>query len=253
MSIYVREALQRMSAGYFRNAPIEQWPNVGARIYGIKVPRSARVLPEKTTSVSANINIIFELLTETRDVSGDVAECGVFRGATFVPMALYLKQHGAKKMLYGFDSFEGFDEAVNIDVQLGGQADEDKRVAGFSDTSYEGLVLKLRRLGVASTAQLVKGYFCQTLPGHQDRRFSFVHLDCDIYQSYKDCLEFFYPRLEKGGVILLDEYNDPHWPGCNAAVDEFLANKPERLIEAEADNAQKWYIKKENHSPLATS
>ena len=70
--------------------------------------------------------------------------------------------------------------------------------------------------------QLVSGYFRDTLQEFSELRFSFVHLDCDIYASYMECLEFFYPRLAPGGIILLDEYNDPPWPGCNKAVDEFL-------------------------------
>jgi hypothetical protein len=45
-------------------------------------------------------------------------------------------------------------------------------------------------------------------------------------------------------VILFDEYNDPPWPGCNLAIDQFLADKPERPVEIERDNFQKWYIRK---------
>ena len=57
-------------------------------------------------------------------------------------------------------------------------------------------------------------------------------------------LEFFYPRVTSGGVILFDEYNDPPWPGCNKAVDEFLADKPETLQEIERDNHVKYFIRK---------
>lgn len=58
-------------------------------------------------------------------------------------------------------------------------------------------------------------------------------------------MEFFYPRINKGAVILLDEYNDPPWPGCNKAVDEFLADKAETLQKIEMDNYQKWYLRKQ--------
>ena len=66
-----------------------------------------------------------------------------------------------------------------------------------------------------------------------------------IYSSYKECLEFFYPRLSDGGLLLLDEYNDPPWPGCNKAVDQFLAEKPEKLEAIVLDNYQKFYFIKE--------
>jgi O-methyltransferase len=71
-----------------------------------------------------------------------------------------------------------------------------------------------------------------------------VHLDCVIYESYMQCLKFFYPRLVRGGVIVVDEYNDPPWPGCTQAVDEFLANKPEKLKELTSDNQIKYYLRK---------
>jgi hypothetical protein len=56
------------------------------------------------------------------------------------------------------------------------------------------------------------------------------------------CLEFFYPRMVKGGIILLDEYRDSAWPGCTQAVDEFIAGKPERLVEIKSDNHIKYYL-----------
>ncbi len=90
----------------------------------------------------------------------------------------------------------------------------------------------------------MKGFFATTLPQYAKHRFCFIHLDCDIYQSYRDTLAFFYPRITSGGIILFDEYNDPPWPGCNRAVDEFLSIKRETLVEIEQDNYQKWYLRK---------
>jgi len=55
-----------------------------------------------------------------------------------------------------------------------------------------------------------------------------VHIDVDIYQSVKDCCEFFYPRLHAGGVMLFDDYGKWTCPGAKLAVDEFFATKPEK-------------------------
>jgi len=65
-----------------------------------------------------------------------------------------------------------------------------------------------------------------------------------IYESYRQCLEFFYPRMASGGIILLDEYKDPPWPGCTQAVDEFMAGKPERISEISRDKHIKYYFRK---------
>jgi hypothetical protein len=55
-------------------------------------------------------------------------------------------------------------------------------------------------------------------------------------------------------AILLDEYNDPPWPGCNLAVDEFLSNKPEKLMEISlGSNYQKLYFSRTSTSVLPIS
>jgi hypothetical protein len=222
----------------YRSQPIRSWPAVTALLYDIKVPKAVR---PKTGG--ANINILFDLLDKTQPVAGDVAECGVFRGRTLVPMAVYLTQNGSAKHIFGFDSFEGFDDAVNVDVRLGGQASKDKHVAAFNETSVRFVQSKLKRFGVRN-ATLVKGFFRDTLARHAERRFSFVHLDCDIYESYKECLEFFYSRTSPGGIVLFDEYKDPRWPGCTKAIDEFLADKPEKPVLVMRENRQKFYVQK---------
>ena len=51
--------------------------------------------------------------------------------------------------------------------------------------------------------------------------------------------------MSTGGIILLDEHNGPLWPGCNAAVDEFLTGRPESLQLIALDNYEKYYIVKE--------
>jgi hypothetical protein len=51
--------------------------------------------------------------------------------------------------------------------------------------------------------------------------------------------------LTPGAIVVFDEYDDPAWPGCNAAVDEFLSDKPERLIEICRDNYVKTYFVKQ--------
>jgi Macrocin-O-methyltransferase (TylF). len=54
-------------------------------------------------------------------------------------------------------------------------------------------------------------------------------LDVDLYQSTLDCLEFFYPRLNPGGIIVTHDYS---WAaGVDRAFSEFFMDKPEKPIE----------------------
>jgi len=57
-------------------------------------------------------------LVMTQPVKGDIGECWVFRGRTLVPMGIYLAQQNSPKYIFGFDSFEGFDERNQGNIQL---------------------------------------------------------------------------------------------------------------------------------------
>ena len=224
--------------------PICSWPGFLGMIHDIAVPRGVRANSVPSPLGAANINIVLALLKRTETVPGQLAECGVFRGATIVPTAIYLREAGIDKHILGFDSFQGFDSSVNKDIALGGARDDQRKVGGFSETSKTLVEKKLSLFGVQNWVTLVPGYFRDTLAKYAECRFSFVHLDCDTYESYCECLSFFYPRITAGGIILFDEYDDPSWPGCNIAVDEFLADKPEKPQLIMQDNHQKFYIER---------
>ena len=59
----------------------------------------------------------------------------------------------------------------------------------------------------------------------QNKKIFFLHLDVDLYSSYKICLEKLWNNVIKGGIVCFDEYSDPKWPGAKEAVDEFLKKK----------------------------
>ena len=75
-----------------------------------------------------------------------------------------------------------------------------------------------------------KGFFPDTAGPVADNKFCLVHVDVDIYQSVRDCLEFFYPRLVSGGFMVFDDYEGKNCPGVRKAIDEFLVDKPEVQI-----------------------
>src|SRR6266446_1348458 len=215
MQQVVKRVLQDMTARICGARPLSTWPAFLGRIHEIRLPRNVTPQHSCSPTGSVNINILIAMIDQTLSVLGDVAECGVYRGSSLVPMAIYLRQKGSPKRVLGFDSFEGFPESIQIDLELGAaNLDSDKKVGGLSETSLELVQSKLDRFHLTNV-ELVKGYFNESLQRYRDHQFCFVHLDCDMYSSYKECLEFFYPRLTSKGVLLLDEYNDPAWPGCN--------------------------------------
>jgi len=72
------------------------------------------------------------------------------------------------------------------------------------------------------------GVFPETAKEVGKIKFSFVHLDADIYESTKSGLEFFWPKINKGGIVLIHDY--PCALGVKKAVEEFFQDKPEYII-----------------------
>jgi O-methyltransferase len=218
--------------------PLATWPPLVGIVHDIKLPR--RTKPHGPTG-AANINILVAMIDRTAPIAGDLAECGVFRGASLIPMAVHLRQVAPGKHLFGFDSFAGFDNSILLDIGMGGPPEANKRVGAFGETSPAMVRDKLQHFR-AENVTLIPGYFRDSLPQCADQRFSFVHLDIGIYDAYRECLEFFYPRLSSGGIILLNDYGKARWPGCTKAVDEFLSSKSEKLQVIEMGHHRKFYI-----------
>ncbi|HYL78111.1 MAG TPA: TylF/MycF/NovP-related O-methyltransferase [Bryobacteraceae bacterium] len=239
----LKEAVSGIAGPILRSIPIGLWPPALSQVTGVLAPRAIVPRERADSAGGANTKMLFEFLDRTAKLEGDIAECGVWRGRTLVAMAIYLVQESIPKTIWGFDSFQGFDASVARDIALGGTDTAEKRVGGFEDTSYALVNRKLSAFGLHNV-QIRPGYFRESLPGCNDRKFCFVHLDCDIYESYAVCLDFFYPRLVPGGVLLFDEYNDPAWPGANCAVDEFFANQPDKPQSIVRDNFEKWFVVK---------
>lgn len=244
MKAILRKVARPLAATYYRNRPLDVWPARVADLLEIKTRQNVSPKATESPDGGSNINIIFDLLQQTASIPGDIAECGVFKGASLAATGLWLRQSQSDKQAWGFDSFEGFDDSVALDVALGGPANSERKVGGFAGTSLGHVRSKLALLGLRQRVTLVPGYFSDTLATIDERAWSFVHLDCDIHDSYLQTLDYFYPRLSPGGIILFDEYDDPPWPGCNIAIDGFLSDKPEKPIRISRDNYIKSYIRK---------
>jgi len=149
-------------------------------------------------------------------IRGAMAEIGVWRGET----SAFLHRCAPERRLYLFDTFAGFDER---DLAPG-RAD-----ARFRDTSVEAV---RRRVGPSTNVMLVPGHVPGTLAEASEERFAVVLLDLDLFEPTRASLEFFYPRLEAGGYLVMHDYNNSEsdW-ACKRAFDEFLAERPERLVE----------------------
>ena len=156
--------------------------------------------------------ILYQVAIDTESVAGDLAEAGVYRGGS----ALLLSKVSGKR-LHLFDTFCGLPTPDEADVH---------REGDFADTSDKDVAQLLGKRDVVFYA----GLFATTFRLAEDQRFSLVHIDVDLYESTQQCLDFFYPRVSEGGVMVFDDYGFISCPGARRAVDEFFTTKRERPI-----------------------
>ena len=159
----------------------------------------------------AELNLLAKQIN-SRNVAWSVAELGVYKG----DFAIQLAAHFPGRRLYLFDTFTGFTpEDVSLEHSLGSTT---LKAGAFADTSFEEV---RARFSSYSNVHIIKGCFPETAGGYEQERFCFVSLDADLYQPIYAGLRFFYPRLNTGGCILIDDADSPQFPGAGKALRAF--------------------------------
>tara|TARA_B100001540_G_C15732926_1_gene608487 strand:- start:73 stop:813 length:741 start_codon:yes stop_codon:yes gene_type:complete len=167
-------------------------------------------------------------------LKGDIVECGVGNGfhLSFLLFNMITKEKLSDKKYYGFDSFEGFPMPSKEDSSIR------KSKKGDWDHTDENYVKNnLKKIGFKNEdftkINFIKGYFNETLNLQKNRidNICLLHLDCDLYQSYKDSLEFLYPKVVRNGIIAFDEYVNEEWafPGAVKAINEFFGENVKKI------------------------
>jgi hypothetical protein len=154
--------------------------------------------------------------------SGDFVECGCWKGHSTYIISTILYEHRFAGEFHVFDSFEGglSDKSEEDQPETGPETDERiiRQKEHFSSTEEE----VRNTLNTFDFVRIYKGWIPDRFLEVEDREFSFVHIDVDLYEPTRDSLGFFYPRLQRGGVIVVDDYGYAAFPGAKRAVDEFL-------------------------------
>jgi predicted O-methyltransferase YrrM len=156
---------------------------------------------------------IMSLVDAVKNIPGEMAELGVAAGAS----AKMISARAPERVLHLFDTFEGLPDPS--------AKDSSRFMKGQYRYSFEEVQSYLKDCNVV----LHKGLFPDTAGDLTGSRFAFVHLDGDIYESTKAGLEWFYPRLNKGGILVCHDYDTSI--GVNQAFEEFFADKPEPYFD----------------------
>jgi len=152
--------------------------------------------------------MLYQLAKLTKNIIGDVAEVGVYKGGTAKLLAETFLED--KKILHLYDTFNGMPPTEDFDLHFEGN---------FNDVTFEEVQKYLWEYNYKT--KFYVGIFPETFNLQSQLLYCFVHVDCDIYTSVRSCCEIFYPRMSKGGIILFDDYGLLSCPGAKIAVDEY--------------------------------
>jgi O-methyltransferase len=151
-------------------------------------------------------------------VPGDLIETGVWRGGATIFMRGVLMAYGAKdRTVWAADSFEGLPRP---------DADRypaDKGRLQYAESfavSLEQVKINFRRFGLLDgQVRFLKGWFRDTLPDAPIDQIAVLRLDGDLYESTMEGLMHLYPKLSRGGYVIVDDYHS--WETCRLAVDDY--------------------------------
>ena len=164
--------------------------------------------------------MLYQLMRLTEAVPGDTAECGVYKGASsYLICRINQEAKNYNRLHFGFDSFEGLSKPTSWD--------------GTYWKKYDlSCTLDETKTNLSELDNFIfhKGWIPEKFKELENRRFSFVHIDVDIFEPTRDSIEFFYPLMNEGGIILCDDYGFTCCPGATEAIDNFLEDKLEKII-----------------------
>jgi hypothetical protein len=188
----------------------------------------------------------YELFKLSQNTSGDIVECGIFKGVSFTRFATFcdLFEKTSLKRIIGFDTFGKFPKNQF-------KLDKKPRTKFLSEAGEQSISEKqlneiLVNKGIKKKVVLVKGDITKTIPKFVKQnpklKISLLNLDVDMYEPSKTILEELYPKITKGGILILDDYKT--WPGETKAVDEYFKDKKIKIKKLPFAKSPYYIIKK---------
>lgn len=183
--------------------------------------RDATMIPKEV--FIDNLELARLLVRDQRFEYHSVVECGTWRGG----MSAALIEVCGLRSYHFFDSFAGLPDAKNVDGKAALRWQADKAGPNYFNNctaSVEEFMSTISRTRIdLKYVQVHEGLFQHTIPNVDVGPIALLRLDGDWYDSTMICLESFFPRVAKGGLIVIDDYGT--WDGCTRAVHDYLSRQ----------------------------
>ena len=178
-------------------------------------------------------------------IPGSFVECGVWRGGSIMAMAMALDACRDQRELFLFDTFLGMPASDPVDVDLDGNNEtwyrkHSHRHMGFGqDKDWNASPIAEVKKNIASLKDTrqkfhyIEGLVEETIPATVPETIALLRLDTDFYASTRHELMHLFPRITKGGVLIIDDYG--HFLGARRAVDEYFKEHQIKILMRRID------------------
>jgi O-methyltransferase len=187
---------------------------------------------------------------QENSISGDIVECGVWRGGSMMVVALTLLRLRETRRLWLYDTFSGMTPPGSVDMNFQGRTAEDLLAEQDPDNSVIWAKSSLAEVQAAlaetgypaEQIKFIAGPVENTIPDQTPESIALLRLDTDWFQSTYHELAHLWPRLVEGGVLIIDDYG--YWAGARKAVDQYFSEAGLRPFLHRIDETARLVIKR---------
>ncbi len=185
-------------------------------------------------------------------IRGDIVECGVWKGGSVMLILETLKLLGVSdRQVFLYDTFSGMSRPSDKDVRYNEvvaqekwQSTQNGDINEWCYASLEEVSSNILKVGYPEkNLHYIVGRVEDTLPKSIPNKIALLRLDTDWYESTLHEMNHLYPRLRKGGVLLIDDYGC--WKGARTAVDEYIKRKNSPFYLTESIILAAWLSNKQ--------
>lgn len=194
--------------------------------------------PERIVSLSRAIDYI-----EDNSIDGDIVECGVWKGGSMMVAAKKLMIRNTKsRNIVLFDTFDGMSDPSSEDIsydnyrakELLSSSQKNNPNSIWCYAPIEEVKENLYKTGYTrEKIHFIKGKVEETLQNNVPDKIALLRLDTDWYESTYMEMKILYPRLQRGGILIVDDYG--HWSGAKKAIDQYVQENKLKLFLSRID------------------
>lgn len=183
--------------------------------------------------------IHYEVFKKIENIKGSIVECGIFKGTSFVRLAMFRELFKKKSKLVGFDIYGDIYPNTSFENEKKHREHWIKS-AGHSSISKKQLewIFKKKKI---KNYELVKGDVLKTIPNYVKKnkklKISLLNIDLAFVEPTKCALDYFYSKMSKGGIILFDNYSGTgkdgtFYAGETKVIKQFLKKTKKKIFQS---------------------